>query len=186
MEVKRAPGRNKVLIAGIIILLCWPKGGEMGNALRREQEWPVIISVATKEGLDQKEQVMLLAIRDAENGSPGNEFGAMDVQNTKLYTQATSAARSIRNNRMRYQQYIQEGKYKGSRRSVTLKSDEKPMDFIDFMWRYGGPTGYGYAPVDAAELSEEHKELNKNWAPNVRKLMEKYQKLFKDKGVQNE
>jgi len=159
----------------------------MGNKARRHKdEWPVILSIAVKEGLTPEEQIMLLAIRDAESGPTGTEFGAMDVQNTDLRTQATSAARSLRNNRKRYDQYMQEGEYKGSRRTVALKSEEKPMDFPEFMAYYGSPTGYGYAPIHPPELSDKHRELNKNWAPNVRKLTEQYQKQFKERGIEDD
>lgn len=153
----------------------------MTNKQRRE--WPIIVSVATRENLSPEDRVILLAMRDAEAGSAGNEFGARDVANTDIYTQATSAARSIKNNRLRYDQYRREGAWKGSRRTVTLKENEKPMDFIEFMAYYGGPTGYGYAPIHAPELREGEKSLNKNWAPNVRQISEKHQKYFKAKGV---
>ena len=174
------------IVIGILLSLVFTghRGGMMANrTLRHKAEWPIILSVATKEGLETEDMVMLLAIRDAEAGSAGNEFGAMDVKNTDLYTQATSAARSLRNNRKRYQEYVQEGEYKGGRRTVKLKEGEEAMDFPEFMAYYGGPTGYGYAPIHPAEVSESHKKLNANWAPNVRKLTAQYQQQFKQKGV---
>jgi len=196
MGIKRAISLYKADIAKAILFalliagwLQWLDGWEerMANKQKRHaREWPVIISVASAEGLSPEDMVMLLAIRDAENGPAGLEFGAMDVKNTDLMTQARSAARSLKNNKKRYDKYVQEGAYKGSRRTVTLKSDEKPMDFTEFMAYYGSPTGYGYAPIHSPELKEvkdSHISVNKNWAPNVRKLTEQYQKQFKERGV---
>ena len=175
-----------VLIAGWVHYLDVREERMANRELRHKTEWPVILSVASKEGLSQEDMVMLLAIRDAENGAAGMEFGAMDVPNTDLMTQATSAARSLRNNRRRYDKYVQEGAYKGSRRTTTLKEDEKPMDFIEFMGYYGSPTGYGYAPIHSPELKEvkdSHIKVNTNWSSNVRKLTAQYQKQFQDRGI---
>lgn len=56
------------------------------------------------------------------------------------------------------------------------------IDFSEFFAYYASPTGYGWAPIHG-DMPEEERELNKNWAGNVRKLTEKFTKLFKEKGV---
>jgi len=76
---------------------------------RQQREWPIILQVAADKKLNPEQTLMLLAIRDAENGPPGYEFGADDVRGTDLKTQAGSAAQSIKNNQARYQKLRQDG-----------------------------------------------------------------------------
>ena len=131
-----------------------------------KKEIPVIVKVAIEYKLGLEDTYLLLAIRDAENGSKGNEFGVQVAKNSNLETQARYAARSIKLNRARYADYVR-GEYQGSRRKVTFK--EYPnLDFIEFMAYYGGPTAYGWAPLSV--------KGNETWAKNVRDRMEYYKK----------
>jgi hypothetical protein len=224
---------------------------------RHQREWPVILQVAREYDLDPAQTIMLLAMREAENGPKGFEFGVKPAKNTNLETQARWAAGSIKQNTIRYNKLMQEGVYRGARRSVAIglekdvKLSEKdeakfkqwyetiaktrqlnpnPDDpkhfyayrkfwqdtegktdvgahfpseykkvghmaspeyaavspktsFVEFMGSYGGPTGMGWAPVQGIPESEQ--ELNKNWVPNVTKIVEKMTKQFKEKGAYN-
>jgi len=92
---------------------------------------------------------VLLAIRKAENGRKGLEFGIMHprAKNTCLDTQAGWAAATVVKNYKRW-----------------LKSDKR-YDFITFL-------GRRYCPVGAAN---DPTGLNKNWIKNVKYW---YRKLY--------
>ena len=131
---------------------------------------------------------MLLAIRGAEQGGKGYEFGVKAAKGTDLETQAKWAAGSIKNNRRRYNEFLTTGFYMENGRAIRpggkdWKVGPDMPDFTEFMWRYGSPTGYGYAPVDAPNMPATERKLNLNWGPNVRNLMQKYDKQFKDRGL---
>jgi hypothetical protein len=150
---------------------------EVGMRARHKKEWPALIKVAREYNLSAEDTMLLLAIRDAENGPVGYEFGVKAAKGTNLEEQAKWTAGSIRANRTRYQEYLtEETGYRGT------VAGEDPMDFPEFMAYYGSPTGYGWAPI-RGEIPEDEKKLNWNWAPNVRELQTKYTRLFKEKGV---
>lgn len=81
--------------------------------------------------------IILLAIRKAEGGGKGKEFGIKNPKawNTDLDTQAGWAAATVVKNRQRW------------------KDAGQPKPFIEYL-------GDRYCPPDAHEL-------NKNWVPNV-------------------
>lgn len=164
------------------------QGGDMTE--RQIREWPVLVKIANEYNLSPEDTILLLAIRDAENGPAGYEFGVKAAKGTNLDTQARWAAGSIRANRARYQRLLQEGLYEGTGRIITIGEPAEgvikvpsDIDFIDFMGYYGSPTGYGWAPIHYQDMPEEEKRLNLNWAENVKKLYEKYSKMIKEKGV---
>ena len=143
-----------------------------------EAEWPIIVSVAREYKLEEDEIITLLAMREAESGPEGNEFGEMPAKGTDLITQAKWAAGGIRANKKRYNQLLQEGEYKGSRRTVRLKDFDEPPSFIRFMGQYGAPTGMGRTPIHGDELTKEHVEINKPWPGNMEKISKQIGKYF--------
>lgn len=163
---------------------------------RQLREWPTLMQIAREYNLSPEDSILLLAIRDVEAGPKGFEMGVKAAKNTNLDEQARWTAGSIRANRKRYQGLQQEGFYMGSNRSVingvfsipkealgrqgVILKDE--IDFPEFMGYYGSPTGFGWAPIHG-DMPKDEVKANKNWVGNVRKLTEKYTKLFKEKGV---
>ena len=190
MGVKRVGrGAQAALVVMLLAEVC------MGMTDRQKAEWPLLIMVAQTYDLSREDSLMLLAIRDAEGGGKGYEFGVKAARGSDLATQAQWCAGSIRANRGRYRTLLQEGVYRGSMREVRLegaqeaKNDafrvvviEKP-DFVEFFSYYGSPTGFGWAPIHAI-MPAHDKRSNKNFAPNVRRLMEKYEQMFKQGEVE--
>jgi len=187
-----------IVIACILLLGGVIMANKTSKTFRHQREWPTLIKIAREKGLSPEDTVLLLAIRDAEAGPPGYEFGVKAAKNTNLEEQARWAAGSIKANRTRYQQLMQEGRYQGSRRTIGLVDVIKPsenaiigripkmvedIDFPEFMAYYGSPTGYGWAPIHSPNMPESESKLNKNWAKNVRKLQAKYTRMLKEKGM---
>ena len=96
---------------------------------------------------------LLFAIREAEKGRKGFEFGIIIAKNTDLETQCKYACQTIVNNVKRFHQYLQEGE----RSALSERSEDelcsrsvegkpgfplKCNDFITFL-------GSRYAPVGA-------------------------------------
>lgn len=106
-------------------------------------ELPIIKVAADRNGCHGELFTILLAIRKAENGRPGREFGVLHPRaiNTNLDTQAGWAAATVVKNYKRWQDA-------GS-----------PGDYITFL-------GNRYCPPDAHPL-------NKHWQGNVRKWVDK-------------
>ncbi len=162
---------------------------------RFENEWPIILKVAHEYKLNSYEKVILLAIRECEAGESGFQFGVKAAKGSDLETQAQWAAGSIKANIKRYNELMITGVYKGSRRMIEIESEghtdegsayvSPKLDFIEFMGSYGSPTGFGWAPVDSPEMGEKERKLNKNWIPNMHKIVEDLNKHFKEKGMDN-
>jgi len=108
---------------------------------------------------------LLLAIREAEKGRKGFEFGIISAKNTDLETQCRYACETIINNVKRFYQYLQEGERSAlsERREDELcsRSAGFPLqcnDFITFL-------GSRYAPVGA---DNDPHNLNSHWVSNVK------------------
>ena len=111
------------------------------------KEQDVIFHVSAQIGVPA---LMLAAIRLAENGGPGREFGVLSEAADTYTAQARSCALSIRNNQYRY----------------VLKTAQWPIDsatgqlsrgFVEFMALRWAPPGVGNDPTN----------LNANWPGNV-------------------
>ncbi|MCD6155478.1 MAG: hypothetical protein J7J32_00280 [Candidatus Atribacteria bacterium] len=89
---------------------------------------------------------LLLAIREAERGRAGFEFGIVKVKNTDLKTQCEYACETIKNNFSRF------------------KAQRKERDFIAYL-------GKRYAPIGA---ENDPDNLNRNWVHNVRWFYERF------------
>jgi hypothetical protein len=112
---------------------------------------------------------LLFAIREAEKGRKGFEFGIISAKNTDLETQCRYACETIINNVKRFYQYLQEGERSAlsERREDELCSrsvEGKPgfplkyNDFITFL-------GSRYAPAGA---DNDPHNLNSHWVRNVK------------------
>jgi len=69
------------------------------SGFRYPGESDVVISTAESFGIDPR---FLAALREAENGGPGREYGVLSVPAPTYDDQVTIAARTIRNNLDRY------------------------------------------------------------------------------------
>lgn len=161
----------------LILILIITMGGVLMNYERMLKEKPVLVVAACEEWIedagityDSDDLILLQAIREAENGPDGYEFGVKAAKGTDLKTQAKWTLRSIINNKKRYCQFIEGGEYQGSLRTVYY---QEGLDFIEFMGYYGSPTGYGWVPIHMETLPKSEIELNKNWSRNVKKFYAK-------------
>jgi len=115
--------------------------------LSRDEQEAVILYEAARQGV---QATFLAAIRIAENGGVGREFGILSVPAPTYEEQADVAARSVRNSLLRY---------------VSSHHDQWPFDphdhytaeFIYFIASTWAPRG--------AENDPTH--LNVNWPRNV-------------------
>ncbi len=110
------------------------------------EEIPTIMKIA-KEYFDNGDieyplnpYALLFAIREAEKGRKGFEFGIITAKNTDLETQCRYACETIVNNVKRFYRQIEE------------------KDFITFL-------GSRYAPIGA---DNDINNLNANWVRNVK------------------
>jgi hypothetical protein len=118
------------------------------------KEYPIMIDAAKRNNIPDTDYdgiAMLGAIRRAENGRQGREFGVLapkamgqpgDTPEISLNRQAGWAAASIVSNRKRYE------------------ASDKKVPFEDFM-------GARWAPPNVAN---DPTNLNQNWAGNVKKF----------------
>jgi hypothetical protein len=114
-------------------------------ALRRlpaEAEEATIKDVAARAAIDP---VLLHALRRAENGGPGREFGVLSVPAPTYHDQARIAAESIRRSVERFEA--------GGRRAFDPLSGRYTREFIEFFSRRYAPVGAGNDP---ANLNQYH------------------------------
>lgn len=105
----------------------------------------IIVQTAHAADIDAR---LLAAVRKAEMGGPGREFGVVSVSAPTYQEQATVAARTIANTRYRYE----------AEKGISAMVDGSYTDdFIAYL-------GARYAPVGAAN---DPTGLNNNWVNNV-------------------
>lgn len=110
-----------------------------------DDEDRVIFGVAQQRGIDAR---LLAAIRKAENGGPGREFGIVSVSAPSYADQVTIAANTIKNNVTRYE---------ADRGYHAVVNGRYTEEFIQYL------SGI-YAPIGAAN---DPSGLNANWFRNV-------------------
>ena len=115
--------------------------------LSQEDQEAVILRVAAQVGVPA---TFLAAVRIAEGGGLGREFGVLSENAPDYLTQALITASSIRNNQYRYVK-AHDGQW------PTTPAGELSMEFIEFMASRWAPSGAENDPTG----------LNKNWAGNV-------------------
>ena len=140
------------IVAILLACLCWqmyPCDGAVEPQVAERKclckELPTILRAARRNKCEGDNLLILLAIRRAENGRAGREFGILHPRavNTDLDTQAGWAAATIVKNRTRW------------------LSGDCPVDFVTFL-------GNRYCPA-SADL-----EGNINWKRNVRFWFQKF------------
>jgi hypothetical protein len=110
-------------------------------------EQTIIQRIAAEVGVQPQ---FLAAIRIAENGGPGREFGVMSTEATTYELQCLICARSIRNNLFRF--VVRKGGI------FPYGADDHYTDeFIAFMAERWAPNGVANDPA----------HLNQNWFTNV-------------------
>lgn len=141
----------KAILAGLacvfIVPNCPAVQMQTKNWYGLENELPVIVKAAERNNCNGKLFSILLAIRKAENGPAGLEFGVIAVKDTNLETQARWAAATVVKN---YQRYL-----------ATENTEEKIIHFIDYL-----ADRYCPAAIDPVG--------NKNWKRNVLFWFEKF------------
>ena len=106
----------------------------------KPSEYATIVKAAKRNDCHGELFIILLAIRKAENGGPGREFGIMNPKADNLDKQAGWASATVVKN---YQRWIKAG---------------RKEDYIVFL-------GNRYCPVGA---ENDPNDLNKHWIKNVR------------------
>ena len=101
--------------------------------MKHKGEWPFLIKLAEKGKLTTEQTYFLLALREVESGSQGNELNIKSVRNTSFEIQVEFAIESIKENEKRWQNYIRDQSY---------------MDFPSFFAYLGGPYGTGWHKKD--------------------------------------
>lgn len=110
-----------------------------------EKEIGIITNAGKRNGLTDNQMIILFAIRKAENGGPGREWGILNAKANSFDLQAGWCAATIKKNYARWE------------------SAGKPDDFVTFL-------GGKYCPVGAAN---DPKGLNVNWVRNVKTWIHK-------------
>jgi len=124
----------------------------------------IALDVAKQYKLSPDMTAFLISMADVEGRPKGMEFGVKKAKGMGIRKQAEWAAGSIRKNKERYHAYLS---------TLDLVKDQ-PIDFPEFFAYKGGPAGKGWAPIEGVPGKE--KKLNLNWAPNMRKILPKWQK----------
>jgi len=109
---------------GIIVLFCQLFGGPQAACSVGYGEFyerGAIYAAAMRNGCTQDDYVLLLAVRKAENGRQGCEFGVKhpDAWETNLDTQAGWAAATVVKNRLRF--------------NLTTENTESTEEFINYL-----------------------------------------------------
>lgn len=123
-----------------------PTPGPLTGSRLSSDETRTILLIANEIGIDAR---LLAAIRQAEMGGPGKEFGVTSINAPTYEDQARAAAITIRNNQQRYEE-----QYNIS----ATGSDGR------FTPRFLGYLASKYAPINAAN---DPLGLNANWLTNV-------------------
>jgi hypothetical protein len=125
--------------------------------IRTSKNWEVIFPLAEKMGLTKEQKLFLLALREVERGSEGNEFNIKVVKDTNLEEQTKVAILSIKANDKRYHQYVLTG---GKR------------DFLSFFSSYAGPMKTGWHTHDCVGRAV--------WRSKMREAINNITKEFED------
>lgn len=118
------------------------------------QEQAVIFRVAAEVGVPA---TLLAALRLAENGGAGREFGVLSEDAATYEAQARIAAVSLRNNLLRFV-----GGKDAVKQAIDATTGLACAAFVEFMGRRWAPVGAENDPHN----------LNANWTGNVKRAYE--------------
>lgn len=113
-----------------------------------------LIDMGKQAGLIPDQLYFLMALREVEGGSEGNEFNIKAVQDTCFEEQAQWAIDSIKKNEQRWQRYILEQSY---------------MDYISFFAYLGGPMRSGWHINESPRVE---------WINNMKQAIERIKNGF--------
>jgi len=128
--------------------------------MKYQKEWPKLIERGKGLGLTRDQLYFLMALREVEAGSQGNEFNIKAVKGTNYDLQVTLAVKSIIANEKRWQNYIREQSY---------------MDYVSYFIYFAGPQHLGWhsgtgkeATINQLKLTmkEIRNEFESNGATN--------------------
>lgn len=71
--------------------------------IKHKDEWPELIEVGRKSNLDNDQIILLLALRETENGPEGCEFRELSTIGSGLKAQAITVAKNIKHQEVYYQ-----------------------------------------------------------------------------------
>lgn len=90
--------------------------------LKYKSEWPEIIKLAKYQLIDYELILIVLALRESEDGPEGHEFNRLDSMSTTLDGQTRAVCGFIKARDREYQKYI-----------VRLNPKDEFFDFIEYI-----------------------------------------------------
>ena len=90
---------------------------------RSDREREKIYAIGKRNGLEPEDGLLLLALREIENGPRDSEYNILEVKGSGLETQTEYVVARIRKDRLRYVEYI--------------KGDKPRISFIRFFVLHG-------------------------------------------------
>ena len=118
-------------------------------------EWPEIVNIAAEYCVDP---MFVAAIRRAENGGPGREFGVLSEPTDGYDGQLRACCASVRQRLAVYR-----GNPLGTIQAPNNQRNIYTLGFLTW-FAYGDQNQSGWCPKGAAN---DPNGLNKNWAGNV-------------------
>lgn len=90
--------------------------------LKHKSEWPELIYIAKLKNFGYDKTVILLAIREVENGPKGMEFNRLDALSSDLNGQARVMCNYINEKDKEYQRYL-----------IRTDSNDELFSFVEYL-----------------------------------------------------
>lgn len=90
--------------------------------IKHKSEWPRIVKIGKDNNLDNEQIIILLALREFEDGPDGYEFRCLEAIGHGLEQQTLAMAKTIKWREFYYQKYLK-----------RLVVEETPHDFIEYL-----------------------------------------------------
>lgn len=90
--------------------------------LKHKSEWPEIINIANFKELQYDQIILLLALRETEDGPIGVEFNRLDALSNDLEAQTRSMCNFIKEKEKEYSKYL-----------VRTEGRDEIFDFIEYL-----------------------------------------------------
>lgn len=88
--------------------------------LKHKLEWPEIIRLSEIRSFTYDNKILLLALREIEDGEEGHEFNRLDAMGITLEAQTRAMIRFIQDKEKEYQKYI-------------ARTEDEPFSFIEYI-----------------------------------------------------